>query len=138
MSKGGFGKFAVGALVGVGLGVLLAPKEGSKTREELKCKIDELCQKVKELNKEDVQAEIEMKIEKLKKEIEGLNKEKVLKVAKEKGQQVKDEAQRIVDLAKEKGTPVLEKTATEVREKAIDVTKNVLNKLEEKDKEKKN
>lgn len=34
--KNGVGKFVLGALVGAGLGVLLAPKSGSETREELK------------------------------------------------------------------------------------------------------
>ena len=34
------------------------------------------------------------------------------------------------ELAKEKGTPVLEKAANEVREKAILVTKDILDKLE--------
>ena len=138
MSKRGLTKFSIGTAIGVGIGFLLAPKEGSETRKELKQKIDEFCKKVKDLKKEDVQAEIEMRVEKLKKEISELDKEKVLKIAKEKGQQVKTEAQKLVDLAKEKGTPVLEKTATEVREKAIVVTKNVLDKLENKQNKKEN
>ncbi|MBR4618301.1 MAG: YtxH domain-containing protein [Bacilli bacterium] len=138
MSKRGLTKFAIGTAIGVGIGFLLAPKEGSETRKELKQKIDEFCKKEKDLKKEDVQAEIEMRVEKLKKEISELDKEKVLKIAKEKGQQVKTEAQKLVDLAKEKGTPVLEKTATEVREKAIVVTKNVLDKLENKQNKKEN
>ena len=39
----------------------------------------------------------------------------------------------IVELAKEKGTPVLEKAANEVRERAVLVTKEVLKKLESKE-----
>ena len=128
MSKGTLGKIALGTALGVGIGVLIAPKEGSETRKDLKNKIDELLSKAKDLNKEDIQKEFEEKVSKIKKEISELDKEKVLEIAKEKG---KDEAQKLVDLAKEKGTPVLEKTASEVREKAIDVTKNVLNKLEQ-------
>ncbi len=131
MSKGTLGKIALGTALGVGIGVLIAPKEGSETRKDLKNKIDELLSKAKDLNKEDIQKEFEEKVSKIKKEISELDKEKVLEIAKEKGEKVKDEAQKLVDLAKEKGTPVLEKTASEVREKAIDVTKNVLNKLEQ-------
>ena len=70
------------------------------------------------------------KINEIKKELEDLDKEKVLKIAKKKGEDIKEQAQKLVDLAVEKGTPVLEKAANEVREKAIDVTKSVLDKLE--------
>ena len=130
MSKKGFGKFILGACVGVGIGVLIAPQEGKKTRKELKCKIDELCNKMKELDKEDIKKELEAKLNRLKIQLEDLDKEKVLKVAKEKGEKIKKETQKLVELAKEKGTPVIEKAAIEVREKAIDITKSVLNKLE--------
>ncbi len=130
MGKGSFGKFALGAALGVGIGLLVAPREGKETRKALKEKIDDLLCKAKDLDKEEVKKEIEAKVAKLKKEISELDKEKVLEIAKEKGEKVKEEAQKLVDLAKEKGTPVLEKTASEVREKAIVVTKNVLEKLE--------
>ena len=43
-------------------------------------------------------------------------------------------AEELVDYAIEKGTPVLEKTASSIREKAIEVTKDVLNKLEQNEK----
>lgn len=134
MSKRGFGKFVVGAGIGALIGILIAPKKGSETREDLKNKTDEFLKKVKSLKKEDIQEEFEIRIEKLKKEIDELDKEKVLNIAKEKANLVKRETQKLVDLAKEKGTPVLEKTAEDVRLKAIDVTKNVLNKLENADK----
>ena len=41
-------------------------------------------------------------------------------------------ANELVDYAVAKGTPVLEKTASAIREKAIVVTKDVLTKLESK------
>ena len=43
-----------------------------------------------------------------------------------------DKAEDLVEYVKEKGTPVMEKTAEAIRSKAIDVTKEVLNKLESK------
>ena len=130
MSKKGLGKFVVGAAVGAGLGILFAPKKGTEIRKELKEKIDDLLDKIKSLDKEDIQKEFEQKINEIKKELEDLDKEKVLKIAKKKGEDIKEQAQKLVDLAVEKGTPVLEKAANEVREKAIDVTKSVLDKLE--------
>ena len=132
MSKKGLGKFALGAAIGAGLGILFAPKKGSETREDLKNKINELIAKVKELDSDEVKARIEDKIEELKEELQDLDKEKVLKKAKEKGKLIKDKADELVKLAVAKGTPVLQDAANDVREKAIVVVKEVLAKLEKK------
>ena len=50
----GLGKFIAGAAIGVGVGVLLAPKSGKETRKDLKDKFDELVEKVKEINVDEV------------------------------------------------------------------------------------
>ena len=132
--KKGWGKFLAGAAIGAGLGILFAPKKGSETRRELKEKLDELTNKVKGIDMDDVKESIELKIEEIKMELADLDKEKVLKIAKEKGNALKKKSEELVSLAVEKGTPVLQKAAEEVREKTIMVVKEVLNKLEKKDK----
>lgn len=132
--KKGWGKFLAGAAIGAGLGILFAPKKGSETRRELKEKLDELTNKVKGIDMDDVKESIELKIEEIKMELAALDKEKVLKIAKEKGNALKKKSEELVSLAVEKGTPVLQKAAEEVREKTIIVVKEVLNKLEKKDK----
>ena len=70
------------------------------------------------------------KVEDIKSELEDLDKEKVLKIAKEKSEDIKKKTLDLVQLAKDKGTPVLEGVADDLRLKAIDVTKDVLRKLE--------
>ena len=128
--KTGLGKFALGLAAGVTLGVLFAPKKGSETRKELADKIKELYERAKEIDVKEVRENISLKIEELKKELKELDKEKVAKIAKEKGKAIKKKADELVALAKEKGTPVLEKAANDVREKAIVVVKDVLDRLE--------
>lgn len=128
--KSGLGKFIAGAAVGVGLGILFAPKKGSETRAILKEKIDDLLDKVKEIDAKELKDEFDRRINDIKIELADLDKEKVWEIAKEKGEDLKEKAEELVELAIEKGTPVLKKAALEVKEKAIDVTKDVLKKLE--------
>ena len=131
--KSGIGKFIAGAAIGAGLGVLFAPKKGSETRAELKEKLDELVNQIKNIDLEDVKEEFDLKVEEIKKELADLDKEKVLEIAKEKGQQIKVKTQELVDLAIEKGTPILRDAADEVREKALAVVRDVEKKLDVKE-----
>ena len=134
MSKNrGFGKLLAGIGIGAGLGFLLAPKSGEETRKDLKKKINELVEEAKKVDINEVKDEFLTKIDEMKAELEDLDKEKALKIAKEKGEDLKRKANELVDLAKEKGTPVLQSVADDVRLKAIDVTKQILKKLEKKD-----
>lgn len=132
--KSGFGKFLIGAGVGAGLGILFAPKSGSETRKELKEKFDEMIHKLKDVDAEDVKETIETKIFEIKEAMRDLDKEKVLKIAKKKAKDIQNMAEELVEYAVEKGTPILENAANAIREKAIDVTKEVLTKLEKNDK----
>ena len=96
--------------------------------------MDELIEKAKGIDAEEVKANIETKIAEIKDELADLDKEKVLKIAKKKARQIQDAAEELVEYAVDKGTPVLESAADAVRQKAVDVTKEVLNKLEKEEK----
>lgn len=130
--KLGLGKFVLGAAVGAGIGVLLAPKSGSETRRELKAKFDEFLEQIKNIKVDDVKKEFDQKLNEIKKELAELDKEKVLDIAKEKGNDAKKKAQELVELAKEKGTPVLKKTAEDILDKVIKVSQETIKKLENK------
>lgn len=128
--KSSLGKFLLGLGVGAGLGVLFAPKKGSETRKDLKCKLDELIEKIKNVDVEEIKEQFQNKVEEIKKLMDDLDKEKVLKLAKEKGEKLKEKTEELLILAKEKGTPILEKTAKEVKTQAANVVREVLKKLE--------
>ena len=130
--KSRLGMFAVGAAIGAGLGILFAPRSGKDTRKMLKEKMDELIDKAKQINKEDVKIAIETKISELKEAISNLDKETVIAAAKKQGKKIREMAEELVEYVVDKGTPALEKAASTVRCKAIDVTKDVLEKLESK------
>ena len=128
--KKGTGKFILGAGIGAGLALLFAPKKGSELRENLKNKLDELISKAKEVDLEEVSEEFTKKVEEIKNELSDLDKEKVLKIAKEKSEDLKDRAEELLELAKAKGTPVLESIAKDVKKSTASVVKEVLKKLE--------
>ena len=119
-----------GAAVGAGLGILFAPKSGTETRAELKSKMDDLLNKVKEVDMDDVKEYMVQKTEEIETALKELDKEKVMKIAKAKAKEIQKSAKDLVDYVKDKGEPILEEAADAVREKAIAVTKSVLQKLE--------
>lgn len=127
----GFGKFLAGAAIGVGLGVLFAPKAGSETRKELKEKMDELVKKVKELDVEEVKDTFLKKIEEIKEELADLDKEKVISIARDRAEVIKEKLDDLYQEAKEKATPVVQKTVEDLRAKTVVVLKDTVKKLEE-------
>lgn len=131
--KSGLGKFLAGAALGVGLGVLFAPKSGEETRKELKQKFDELVVKVKELDMDEVKASITKKIEEIKEELSDLDKEKVLAIAKDKAEAIKIKLDELYEEAKEKATPVVQKSVADLKSKTVVVLKDVVKKLEDKE-----
>ncbi len=132
--KKGCGKFLFGAALGAGLGLLFAPKKGSDTRADLKVQFDKLMNQIRDIDTEEVKAEFDRRVNEIKADLTDLDKEKALDLAKEKALVLKEKVEDLVDLAVEKGTPVLRDAADELRVKAIAVTKEVLRKLEKEEK----
>lgn len=135
-NKSGLGKFIAGAAVGVGLGVLFAPKSGAETRKELKQKLDEMVKKVKEIDVDEVRESFLNKIEEIKAELADLDKEKVVSIAKDRAAAIKVKLDELVNEAKEKATPVIQNAVEDLRTKTVSVLKETIKKLEEPKKEK--
>lgn len=132
--KGGIGKFILGAGIGAGIALLFAPQEGSKTRKELKIKIDELLEKAKQIDVDDVKADVIQRVEELRMQVKDLDKEKALEIAKSQAKKIEKKANELYDIAKEKSAPVVEKAAKEVKETALKAAKEVVSRLETEEK----
>lgn len=125
------GNFVLGALAGLGLGLLFAPKSGKETREDLSKLVADLVEKAKEIDIEEVKNAIIVKTKELETLIKDLDKETAKQLIIDKSNDVKIKAQELVDLAVEKGTPVVEKTAKQVKSKTAEILKSTAEKLEE-------
>lgn len=128
--KSGMGKFILGAGIGAGLALLFAPQEGSKTRKELKDKLAELYEKAKQIDVEDVKADVLQRVEELRMQVKDLDKEKALEIAKSQAKKIEKKANELYEVAKEKGTPVVEKAVSEVKDYALKAAREVVSKLE--------
>ena len=126
----GTGKFIVGAGLGAAVALLFTTEKGAEIRESISNKAKELIDKAKNIDSKEVKANIEKKVKEIKAELADLDKEKVKKIATEKGNKIKEKAEDLVVYAKEKGTPVLEKTAKELKAETVKAIKKVLEKLE--------
>ena len=69
------GNFLLGAGIGLGLGLLFAPKSGKETREDLSKSIKELVEKAKNIDVEEVKNAIIVKTKELENTIKDLDKE---------------------------------------------------------------
>lgn len=130
MKKKTVGALLGGAAIGAGLGILFAPKSGAETRKELKVKMDDLIKKAREVDLDDVKEYVITKTDEIEAALKDLDKEKVIKIAKQKAKEIEKSAKDLVNYVKDKGEPMLEEAAYAVRQKAISVTKSVLEKLE--------
>jgi gas vesicle protein len=127
----GFGGLLLGSAIGAGIALLFTTKKGEELRNDLLNKISELCDKLKDIDSDEVKANIEKKVAEIEEGLKDLDSEKVKKIAKEKGEALNVKATELVEYAKEKGTPALEKTAKTVKLETTKVVREILKKLEE-------
>ena len=131
MSQSKFRSFLTGTFVGVGLGILLAPKEGNETRNDLKKSFSLLVDTVKDIDIEETKENLLKKVNEIKKELSQMDAVTIKEVAEEKVDFVKEKCDDLMKLAKEKGAPVVERAAKEVKESASTLLHEFLDELEE-------
>ena len=131
MSQSKFRSFLTGTFVGVGLGILLAPKEGNETRNDLKKSFSLLMDTIKDIDIEETKENLLKKVSEIKKELSQMDAVTIREVAEEKVDFVKEKCDDLMKLAKEKGAPVVERAAKEVKESASTLLHEFLDELEE-------
>lgn len=131
MGKKGLGKLLAGVGIGVGLGMLFAPKSGAETRKDIKDQADKLGKKIKDIDLNEVKDDLVREYEKLKKELSNMDAEKAKKLATKKVQELTDKANELVEMAKAKSSPMIEKTAKDVKRKLADLLGDLQEKLED-------
>lgn len=129
--KSGFGKFLLGAGIGAGLGILFAPKSGKETRQELKEKMDDLVEKARNIDIDEVKANIEKKVNEIKEDLKNIDKETVAETIKKQAKNIKKKADELVDYAVKKGTPVIEQAARDVKASTVKTLESITAKLKE-------
>lgn len=63
-------------------------------------------------------------------QVKDLDKEKALEIAKSQAKKIEKKANELYEVAKEKGTPVVEKAVSEVKDYALKAAREVVSKLE--------
>ena len=117
MSKGGLGKFIIGACVGLGIGLLVATKPGKETREDIKKKFKELEEKFRSLDLTELKDGALDKLEILKEKISDLDSDKVTSFTKEKISDIKSGLAELSKSVKKKSIPVIKRIVDDIADK---------------------
>ena len=137
MSHGRIRSFLTGAMVGAGLGILLAPREGSETRNQLKNSFNTLVDTIKDIDIEETKAALLHKVREIKDELANIDETTAKEVAEEKIKIVEEKCDDTIKASQENTAPIVEKAATEVKKNVTEVLQEFVTEVDEKVKEEK-
>ena len=120
-----------GAVIGSIAGVLFAPRKGSETREKIKESFIDLKVKLQGLDKEDIKTYIEKKLDDLDIEIAKLDTEIEYKKAKKQAKKVIKKINKLINYTKKKGMDEFEDLIEDLKEKAFEISEEILTNLED-------
>ncbi len=125
--------FIMGALTGVGIGILVAPNKGEVTRKKLGNKINQVASYIKEMDSETLRNDCLNILNNVKGYLEELNYAKVESDAIKISNNIKRELGKLNKKIEETAKPVVTKAVNDLRDNTVIFLKNVVNSLETKD-----
>lgn len=131
MKKSKLGALVAGIGIGAAAGMLLAPKSGEETRKDIKNKAKQIGKKVKDIDLNQVKEDLVKEFDKFKNEMKDMDKDKAMKLAKEQGTKLLAKCEDLINMAKEKSAPMIEKTGKDIKKKLSEMLADASEKLSE-------
>lgn len=131
MKKGKVGALIAGIGIGAAAGMLLAPKSGKETRQDIKDQAKKMSKKVKDIDLNELKENLVKEFDKFKNEMKNMDKEKAMRLAKEQGTKLLNSCEDLINAAKEKSAPMIEKTGKDIKKKLSEILADASEKLSE-------
>ena len=131
MSQNKFGRFLSGVLVGIGLGILVAPDKGENTRLELRKSFDKLINTIKDIDIESTKAALINKLAEIESDLTELDTAKKTDIVKEKTELINQKCDELISVANNTDANMLNDVIKEVKKNTTKLASTVLNSLEE-------
>lgn len=121
---------STGAIIGGIAGVLFAPRKGSETREKIKECFINMKIKLQGVDEKDIKKYIEKKLDDLDIEIAKLDTEIEYKKAKKQAKKVIKKINKLINYTKKKGIEEFEDMIEDLKDKAEEISEEILTNLE--------
>jgi len=121
----------IGAVIGGTLGILFAPKKGSETREQIKLSFINLKDKLMNVDEESIKKHIEKKLDNIDIELAKLEMIDSYKKAKKQAKKVVKQINKLIDYTKKKGMSEFEDLILDLKEKASEISEEILTNLDD-------
>ena len=115
-------KFIAGALIGLGVGLLLGPNEG---KDKLKVSLSNLVDSIKNIDLENIKTIFIDRLNEIKDELSDLSDETRKKLVLDKINRVKESCLTLEEIAQENKIYRLEEVVTEIKEKADSILEEI-------------
>ena len=130
MNQSKFGHFLTGALIGVGLGILLAPRAGSETREDLRKSFKNLTDSIKNIDIEATKALFLDKLSEIQTNLSTIYAKEAVNTIQEKTKMITKKCDELIKASQEEEIPAVEKAALEMKQKTTALAEEIIENIE--------
>ena len=130
MNQSKFGHFLTGALIGVGLGILLAPRAGSETREDLRKSFKNLTDSIKNIDIEATKALFLDKLSEIQTNLSTIDAKEAVNTIQEKTKMITKKCDELIKASQEEEIPAVEKAALEMKQKTTALAEEIIENIE--------